>query len=502
MRAKKALKNTIWSLIYEGVALVCGLVLPRLILSSFGSQYNGVTSAITQFLAIISLMQAGIGGVTMAALYKPLAEGDSRRTSIILKSTEGFLRRIALLFVGFVFVIACTYPFLVIDEFDWLFTASLVMIMSISIFSQFYIGQTYEYLLAADQKQHIVHIVNAVRSIATTSLSVVMIRLGHGVHAVQTGTAIINILSTIFIYYYAKRKYAIDADVQRDNSTIGQRWDNFGQDVANFIVGKISLVSLSIFADVYAVSVFTVYNFVSLGIASTITAFTRSLNHAFGNMLVKNDPVVVKRNFQIYEQMVFILCTFIISVSFVMIIPFVTVYTKGITDTNYINYPFAYVFISASFVRCVRIPYVGVVNAAGHFRQMRNPAIVEASAAVALSVAMVPILGILGAALAILIASSYRTACYAMYLSKNIIFRSPWLYFKRLILSGASILLTIAVSAVIPLREDISFFAWVVNALAVSFVAAFLACMVEVLFYRTDLISFLRILRGTLGKRA
>ena len=68
MRTKKAIINTFAGLMYETVALICGMILPRLILRSFGSSYNGITTSITQFLSVIALLRSGIGGVTRAAL--------------------------------------------------------------------------------------------------------------------------------------------------------------------------------------------------------------------------------------------------------------------------------------------------------------------------------------------------------------------------------------------------------------------------------------------------
>ncbi len=72
MRSKKAFYGSITSLVYQVITVVCGLILPRLILVNFGSSYNGLTSSITQFLAGISLLKAGISGVAKAALFAPL----------------------------------------------------------------------------------------------------------------------------------------------------------------------------------------------------------------------------------------------------------------------------------------------------------------------------------------------------------------------------------------------------------------------------------------------
>ena len=81
MRTKKAVINTMTSIMAEVVSIICGLILPRLILGAFGSSYNGITSSITQFLSCIVLLRAGVGSVTRAALYNPLSQNCLLYTS-------------------------------------------------------------------------------------------------------------------------------------------------------------------------------------------------------------------------------------------------------------------------------------------------------------------------------------------------------------------------------------------------------------------------------------
>lgn len=61
MRSKKALANISVALILQIVAIICGLILPRLIISTFGSDVNGLINSITQFLGYIILLEAGVG---------------------------------------------------------------------------------------------------------------------------------------------------------------------------------------------------------------------------------------------------------------------------------------------------------------------------------------------------------------------------------------------------------------------------------------------------------
>lgn len=58
MRSKKAILNIITSLLLQVVVLICGFIVPKLIITNFGSDVNGLISSITQFLAYISLLES------------------------------------------------------------------------------------------------------------------------------------------------------------------------------------------------------------------------------------------------------------------------------------------------------------------------------------------------------------------------------------------------------------------------------------------------------------
>ena len=119
MRSKKALANIIISLLYQFVAVICGLIVPRLIISTFGSSVNGLLSSITRFLGYIVLLEAGVGGVVRAALYKPLAEKSINSINRIIKATEKFFKIIGLIFLGYLLVIAIIFPSIISNDFGY-----------------------------------------------------------------------------------------------------------------------------------------------------------------------------------------------------------------------------------------------------------------------------------------------------------------------------------------------------------------------------------------------
>ena len=95
-RSSRAKKNIYVSLLCQIVTLLCGLIVPKMLLDSFGSEVYGATTSIAQFLAYVTLLEGGIGGVARAVLYKPLANNDVNTMSAIMAELRKFFRIIAI----------------------------------------------------------------------------------------------------------------------------------------------------------------------------------------------------------------------------------------------------------------------------------------------------------------------------------------------------------------------------------------------------------------------
>ena len=94
-KAPVGLLNTFSSLLLQVVTIINGFIIPRLILSHFGSETNGLVSSLNQFLNYVSLLEGGLNSVIMASLYKPLAKKDNEKVSSIVTTSTRFFRRIS-----------------------------------------------------------------------------------------------------------------------------------------------------------------------------------------------------------------------------------------------------------------------------------------------------------------------------------------------------------------------------------------------------------------------
>ncbi|WP_315113911.1 sugar isomerase [Clostridium intestinale] len=486
MRSKIALINSISSFALQFITIICGLILPRLIINTFGSSLNGTISSITQFLSYIALLEAGVGGVVRAALYKPLEEKNIIKVSKIIKATDKFFKTIAFTFAIYLIIIALIFPSLVSSELDNIFTFSLVIIIGLSTFSQYYFGITYQQLLQADQKRYITSIIQIAIIILNTIFSVVLIKLGANILIVKFISSLIYILKPITLNIYVKKKYKIIKNSIPDNKAIEQRWDGFGHHIATFIHRHSDVVILTIFLNIKEVSVYSIYLMIILGVENITTTISSGVEAAFGNMIAKGEKKILSRNFELYEFVSFIIITILFSSTALTILPFVSLYTKGVTDVNYYRPEFAYILILAESIHCVRLPYNYLVFASGHFKQTRNGAFLEAIINILISVILVKYLGIIGVAIGTLCAITFRTFQYANYLSKNILVRNIQLFLKRCFVNVICVCIIFLFSKFIPNIMITNYITWLIYLVSVVIISTVSTLIINMLFYKSD----------------
>ncbi len=499
-RSRKALRNTTCELLLEVVTAICGLILPRLILSHFGSAYNGITSSISQFISCIALLKSGIGSVTRAALYKPLAEKDSYRISEVVNATEQFMRRIALIFTGFVLVFAALYPFLVSNDFSWLFAFSLVIILSIHAVAQYFFGLTYQMVIQADQNNYIISLVNIATTIINCIVASLLILAGFGIHIVKLGSAIVFVCPPLFYMTYVRRKYKIDKTVPANKNLISQRWDAFGHQLANFINNNTDIMVTTVILGVKEVSVYAVFYMVAGNLKKVVNAVSSGTTAAFGNMIAKGELDNVRNRLRQYELLVFSLCTILFTTASIMYIPFLRLYTRGVTDVNYLRYSLAILFSIAEFFACTKTVYETVVFAAGQFKQTKPMAYCEAGINIVVSIVLASFIGLNGILIGTIAAGFFRTIVYNYYTSKNIVKRSPLEILPKLICSGACIFVCYFASRIIPIENVVNYFQWAGYAVVVLLFVILVTVIANIIFFRRDAKGLVNMLMGILRK--
>ncbi len=500
-RTQKAMLNTACEIGLEIVAAICGLILPRLILSNFGSAYNGITHSISQFISCIALLKSGIGSVTRASLYKPLADHDSDGISEVVTATESFMRRIALIFLGFVLVFAAVYPFIVKDDFDWFFVFSLVLILSVSTFAQYYFGLAHQMVLQADQCNYIISLVSIASTVLNTIIASSLILLGCGIHAVKLGSAAVFICPPIFYSIYVKKKYHLYKSKKPNLNLISQRWDAFGHQLANFINNNTDIIVATVFLGIKEVSVYSVHYTVANTMRKAVIAVSSGTTAAFGNMIAKEETDNLKRRFSQFELLIFVLGTILFTTTAILFVPFISIYTRGVEDVNYIRPGFAIIFCIAEFFACTKLPYEQLVFAAGKFKATKKGAYIEAILNIVISVILVKPLGLIGILVGTTFAVVYRMMRYNIFISQNLIDRSPLLILYKILYTCICSISCYLVCSFLPFANPTNYFNWILMAIPSFVIVLLVSTILSLIMFRNDTVELFRTITHVFFKK-
>lgn len=487
MRTKKAFYNSLTSLLLQVVTVVCGFILPRFILSSFGSEVNGAISSISQFLGYISLLEAGVGGVTRAALYKPLAEYNSQGISGIANATQNFFKKIAYIFFGYVIIVAVVFKNISNTNLEWWFTASLVLIIAISTFTQYYFGITNTLILQADQKKYIPNGIQIGTVLLNTAISVVLIKAGASIQIVKLASSIIYIIRPIALSIIVKRKYSIDSKVPADNNAIKQRWNSLGHHSAYFIHNNTDIMVTTVFLGLKSVSVYAVYFMILTGVRNIVNAIIGGGEAAFGNMIAKNERGILNNRFKMMETLSSIIVIVFFSTAGMVLIDFVKIYTSRIEDINYIFPVFGVLMVISEAIHCIKQQYHSLVLAAGHYKETQIGAFVEAGINLVLSIVLVNWIGLPGTIIATIFSSLFRTVDYVVHLKNHILHREITIFVKRQLVNIVNVLVILGICIFIPFWECNGYLSWAAKSVCIVVISTVITVAINFILYREDM---------------
>lgn len=480
---KKLALNTIFSILLQAVTLICGLITPRLFLNAYGSEINGLVQSITQFLGVISLLELGVGQVIQSALYKPLANKDNYTLSCVLVSGNKFFKRIAYMLFVYVALLVAIYPFAVAKSFEWFYTASLILAISIGSFAQYYFGIIDKILLNADQRGYIQFASQIIALIINTVLCAIFILSGFSIQIVKLTASLVFLLRPFVVRMYIKKKYTIDRRVKYEDEPIKQKWNGIAQHISAFILNGTDNIVLTMFSTLSNVSIYSVYHLVINGVCQLHHSATAGLHSLVGELWAKQQLDRLKRVFGAIELTLHFSSVFLFTCTGILIVPFVRVYTDGVTDANYIQPLFAVLIVLAYAFTCIKTTYNLLILAGGHYKQTQKCHIISAALNVVISVSTVYFFGLIGVAIGTLVAMGYQMIWMAYYNSKNLLKWPFSSFLKQIGVDFLTVITAVAATSWIKLGA-INYLGWFIMAIKVAPIVMLTVAAMAFIFYR------------------
>lgn len=424
--------NLFFGIFNQLVIFALGILVPRLILVSYGSEANGLLSAVTQIFTYVALLEAGIGNASVNALYKPIAQKDFYGISHVFSATKKYYRKVTAFYFLCVVVLAAVYPLLANSELSYSTICLVVLFQGLSGAITFYFAAAYKQLLIADGKNYIVSNINLIVYILTSAAKIILMLWGLDIVAVQFFYLIIHCLQVAGYIWWVKRKYPWLKE-QKDPSmqVLSQRNAFLVHEASGVVFSSTDVTVLSAFCNLKVASVYAVYNMVFVALNSLINSVNGGLNYLLGHTYAKDREKYVKLH-DAYDSLYMAMVFSLISVAYVLMLPFVRLYTADITDIAYVDVWLPVLFVLVQLLSCGRAVSARLITIAGHAKATQWRSAAEAVINLVSSIILVQWLGIYGVLLGTIIALLYRCNDIIIYANKKILHRSPMKTYGKL----------------------------------------------------------------------
>ena len=277
---------------------------------TLGVDYLGVGGLYSNILSVLALSDLGLYTVMVFSLYKPLAENDTNRITVLIN----YYHKLYLIIAGVIAIlgIACIpiLPFIVNTEL--LSYKELVVYYLLSLANSVcsYFAITKSTLIRADQQLSIIQIVNGITSFVMHLLQILFLLLYHNYVIYLAIPIITTLLNNYCLTHIANRRYPYlknKANIKTINNDIKIEVINnlkatFLYKLGATIITSTDNILISVLLGTAMVGYYNNYFIVVAMVNSIIMILINSVLASIGNYNATMDP---KSKYELFQFMLF-----------------------------------------------------------------------------------------------------------------------------------------------------------------------------------------------------
>lgn len=486
-RTQKFAANSFAAALSQIVVMIAGFITPRIMIATYGSELNGLVSSLSQFISYISLVEAGLGGASIFSLYKPLAQNDHKHISRILSATRKSYSQAGYIFSSGIFALAILFGFLrSTDTLSFQTILFLTLLLGVNGSLDFFLLSGYRVLLTADQKNYVLSSLGIMQTVLRTLIIFTLATVETNIVLLYAVALLPAFIKAYVLLRYGKKTYPyVENDAKPDYEALKKRWDVIYQQILGTVQTGAPTVLATVLTDFFTVSVYSVYNMVLSGINGVLNIFITGLPAGFGELIAKGETKTLRKAVSEFECGYYYVLSLIYGLLFVLILPFITIYTQGFTDTNYIIPALAFVIVLNGLLYNIKTPQSMLIISAGMYRETRLSVTLQGLSIAVFGILFGRLYGITGIMIGSCISNLYRTVDLLFFVPKRITGLSVRTSVLRMLRVGLNILLIVLPAAFIDIQPS-GYFAWLLYAVGFGLYALFVVTLTSWIFDKGD----------------
>lgn len=465
MRARNFVLNVAGSGLLQLLSLAVGLIIPRLIIQTYGSEVNGMVASATQATAALQYVEWGLGATMIFSLYRPLAEADRDAVSSIMAEGTRAYRRTSGVYLALLAFVALLYPLAASrDSLNYRTAATLVFIVGLYGFFEFFTVAGHRALLAADQRYFVVCAASIASLAINFGASLILISAAASILVVKAAPLVAFCARGAIVRGFVRRRYHSLLEGGRSAYQI----DNGMRSHAVLYQASLGLslylpIVIVSFRSLSESSVFSVYQMIFGGVTAILSVFTTGSSAMFGSFVAKRELHLIRMGHDQYEFVIHFLISILAATTLILCESFVSLYSAGVADAQYVHWHYGLLFTIWFTLYNSRLPQTALINATGSYRETRSLNISQIAILLTLGLALSPY-GIVGVLLAMISSAAVTTFGVTLFVGRNILLESTKLSFLRLLRDTAIVTIAYLSHAVAFPKAASTAPAWVASA--------------------------------------
>lgn len=399
MRTRNSIMNAAAAIVSNLITLIAGYILQIVFVNTLGKEYLGVNGLFSNIIALLGLIELGIGTAIVFHLYKPVANNDEKKIAALNSYYKKCYNIIAMIVAVIGLLIIPVLPFIV-GTTTIKINLNLVYALILSEVVLSYLLSYKRSILYVNQKNYIINIFHICYTVILNILCILALWLTKDYILFLIIKCICKILENIAISIYVDKHYQYLKTYKNEKLDILTIKDIkkqvkalFTHKIGGYIINGTDNILISKIFGVVNVGLYSNYYLVTYGATSLLSQIFNSVKASVGNLLVLSDE---KKTYDIFKKLNFFNFTIysLFAICFCLAIqPFISFsYGKDYLFPSLVVFVLTYNF----YIQGMRQTPNVFKEAAGVFYEDRYIPIIESLLNIIMSIVLAKHFGIAG----------------------------------------------------------------------------------------------------------
>lgn len=295
-RTENSTKNMITGLINQLLILIFRFVTRTVFIYCLGEEFLGINGLFSNILSLLSLADLGIGTALVYSLYKPIADKDEKRQTIIIQYLKKVYFCIGLVIIAVALLLMPFLKFIIKEDVNFI-NLNIVFLMYV-----FQTASTYLFFasntefLGANQKNYVSNKISNIITIISNIAQICVLVIFKNFYIYLATIILFGIIQSALISVKARKMYPFIRNKSNDTLSKEEK-KNIFKDCGSLLIYRINYVVLtatdniviSKYLGLTIVGLYSNYLLIVNSIVNVLDTFLISITASIGNLHANNE---------------------------------------------------------------------------------------------------------------------------------------------------------------------------------------------------------------------